>query len=109
MLRLSRLLLELVVAEESTIEKATRKGQISRFLYFGGLYYYSCLSAGVEKACSYTNIYKPSILHYNFFCTKNCVVLDFKYFVLSIKKHSASWALLPIWRKVDIYLKILKY
>ena len=87
MLRLSRLLLELVVAEESTIEKATRKGQISRFLYFGGLYYYSCLSAGVEKACSYTNIYKPSILHYNFFCTKNCVVLDFKYFVLSIKEN----------------------
>ena len=88
MLRLSRLLLELVVAEESTIEKATRKGQISRFLYFGGLYYYSCLSAGVEKACSYTNIYKPSILHYNFFCTKELCGVGLQIlFFLSIKKN----------------------
>ena len=56
MLRLSRLLLELVVAEESTIEKATRKGQISRFLlYFhGGLALVGRLL--FEKAGSYTNI-----------------------------------------------------
>ena len=79
-LAVSMLLLE--QAEESTIEKATRKGQISRFLlYFhGGLYYIldscACRPAFVRESWQLHKHLKTiySLLIQLFFCIQKKIV-----------------------------------
>ena len=107
----------LTLAEESTIEKATRKGQISRFLlYFhGGLYYIldscACRPAFVRESWQLHKHLKTiySLLIQLFFVyKKNCfLVLDLICILSPEKrdKHSNSWVLLLIWRKVIRYTK----
>ena len=113
------LAVSMLLLEESTIEKATRKGQISRFLlYFhGGLYYIldscACRPAFVRESWQLHKHLKTiySLLIQLFLYTKKLFFWCCTSFVFCHQKkrdkHSDLWALLLIWRKVIRYTKYI--